>query len=88
MKQKTSDDDIYYYDRTRISTCTTMIITSLVLVLLVVPIWLLYRFSVSGTIATSPDTIAVVCVFTMVFSAALSAFTKAKRHEIVAASAG
>ena len=65
-----------------------MIITCIVLILLVVPIWLLYRFSVAGTIATSPDTIAVVCVFTLVFSAALSGFTKAKRHEIVAASAG
>lgn len=65
-----------------------MIITTIVLALLMVPIWLLYRFSVEGTIATSPDTISVVLVFTLVFSAALSAFTKAKRHEIVAASAG
>lgn len=65
-----------------------MIITAMVLTLLVVPIWLLYRFSVQGTIATSPDTVAVVVVFTLVFSAALTGFTKAKRHEIVAASAG
>ncbi len=60
----------------------------MILVLLVVPVFLLYRFSVQGTIATSPDTIAVLLVFTLVFSLALSAFTKAKRHEIVAASAG
>lgn len=65
-----------------------MIITAMVLTLLVVPIWLLYRFSVQGTIATSPDTVALVVVFTLVFSAALTGFTKAKRHEIVAASAG
>ena len=65
-----------------------MIITTIVLALLMVPIWLLYKFSVEGTIATSPDTIGVVLVFTLVFSAALSAFTKARRHEIVAASAG
>lgn len=65
-----------------------MIITAMVLTLVVVPIWLLYRFSVQGTIATSPDTVALVVVFTLVFSAALTGFTKAKRHEIVAASAG
>lgn len=65
-----------------------MIITAMVLTLLVVPIWLLYKFSVQGTIATSPDTVALVVVFTLVFSAALTGFTKAKRHEIVAASAG
>ena len=87
-KEKTDDADIHYYDRGRIRTCTTLTITIMVLSLLVIPIWLLYRFSVAGTIATSPDTIGVLLVFTFIFSAALSAFTKAKRHEIVAASAG
>ena len=87
-REKTDDDSIHYYDPNRISTCVTMIITTMVLALLVVPIYFLYKFSVEGTIATSPDTIAVVLVFTLVFSAALTAFTKAKRHEIVAASAG
>ncbi|CAD6580764.1 MAG: hypothetical protein ASARMPRED_000322 [Alectoria sarmentosa] len=87
-RDKTDDKDIHYYDRDRISTCVTMIITTIVLALLMVPIWLLYRLSVKGTIATSHDTIGVVLVFTLVFSAALSAFTKARRHEIVAASAG
>ncbi|KAM0799441.1 hypothetical protein BDR22DRAFT_822431 [Usnea florida] len=87
-REKNDDDSIHYYDRTRISTCVTMIITTAVLALLVVPIWLLYRLSIEGRIATSPDTIGVVLVFTLVFSAALTGFTKAKRHEIVAASAG
>ena len=86
-RDKTNDEDIHYYDRGRISTCVTMIITTIVLALLMVPIWLLYRLSVRGSIATSHDTIGVVLVFTLVFSAALSAFTKAKRHEIVAGSA-
>lgn len=87
-REKTDDKYIHYYDRGRISTCVTMIITTIILALLMVPIWLLYRFSVEGIIATSSDTIGVVLVFTLVFSAALSAFTKARRHEIVAASAG
>ena len=87
-REKTDDKDIHYYDRDRIAACVTMIITTIVLALLMVPIWLLYRFSIAGTIATSPDTVCVVLVFTLVFSAALSTFTKARRHEIVAASAG
>ena len=87
-REKTDDDSIHYYDPNRISTCVTMIITTMVLALLVVPIYLSYKFSVEGTLATSPDTIAVVLVFNLVFSAAFTAFTKAKRHEIVAASAG
>lgn len=87
-REKNDDDSIHYYDRNRISSCVTMIITIIVLALLVVPIWLLYKFSIEGTIATSPDTVAVVLVFTLVFSAAITGFTKARRHEIVAASAG
>ncbi|KAL2055848.1 hypothetical protein ABVK25_004092 [Lepraria finkii] len=88
IKEKTGDQDIHYYDRGRISTCVTMIITVIILVLLMVPIWLLYKLSVEGTIATSPKTIGVILVPTLMFSAVLSAFTKAKRHELLAASAG
>lgn len=88
MRDKTDDEDIHYYDRGRISTCVTMIITTIILALLMIPIWLLYRFSVEGIIEKTSDTIGVVLVFTLVFSAVLSAFTKARRHEIVAASAG
>ena len=65
-----------------------MIIMTIILILLIVPIWLLYRFSVTGSLASSPDSIAVILVFTLLFSVVLSTFTKAKRHEILAASAG
>lgn len=85
---KTIDANIHYYDRKRIAACVTMIVTLLILVLLIVPIWLLYKLSVAGIIATSPDTIAIVLLFTLIVSAILSAFTKAKRQEILAASAG
>ena len=60
----------------------------MILALLVVPVWLLYKFSDAGTITTSPDSIIVIFMFTLVFCAMLSAFTRAKRHEILAASAG
>lgn len=65
-----------------------MIITSMILILLIVPIWLLYRFSITGTMATSPEPIGIVLVFTLIFSITLWVFTQAKRQEILAASAG
>ena len=87
-KEKTIDKDVHYYDRGRIALCTTMIITTIILVLLMVPIWLLYKLSLKGTIATDPRTIGVIIVPTLIFAAVLSAVTKAKRHELLAASAG
>ncbi|KAL9117343.1 MAG: hypothetical protein Q9187_006120 [Circinaria calcarea] len=87
-RAKTVDPDIHYYDRGRIATCTTIIITCMILALLIVPIWLLYRFSKAGTITTSPNSILVILMFTLVFCSILSAFTRASRHEIMAASAG
>ncbi|KAL8646138.1 MAG: hypothetical protein Q9226_006997, partial [Calogaya cf. arnoldii] len=85
---RTENPAIHYYDRRRIAKCVTFLITILILVLLMIPIWLLYKSSVNGTIGTTNDTIVMILSFTLIFSAALSAFTKAKRHEIVAASAG
>ena len=85
---KTDDKAIHYYDRTRISTFVTMIITVAVLILLMIPVWLLYKASVDRTISKTPQIIVLVFGFTMIFSTAVSAFTKAKRHEIVVASAG
>ena len=87
-RAKTNDESIRYFDRSRISICITMIVTMMLLALLIIPIWILYKFSVSGLISEIHDTIAVIFVSTLIFSAALTTFTKAKRHEIVAASAG
>ncbi|KAL8745198.1 MAG: hypothetical protein Q9184_007904 [Pyrenodesmia sp. 2 TL-2023] len=85
---RTDDPAIHYYDRGRISKCVTMFITLLILLLLMVPIWLLYHASIHQRITRTADTVVLILAFTLIFSAALSAFTKAKRHEIVAASAG
>ncbi|KAL8949759.1 MAG: hypothetical protein Q9222_004158 [Ikaeria aurantiellina] len=87
-RARTGDKHIHYYDRRRISKCVTFLITILILFLLMVPIWLLYNAAVHNTIGKTSDTIVLILAFTLIFSAALSAFTKAKRHEIVAASAG
>lgn len=65
-----------------------MLMTFLILILLIVPVWLLYKMSIGGTIAANAGSISVVLAFTLIVAGVLSAFTKAKRHEILAASAG
>ncbi len=87
-REKTFIPEIHYYDHSRISTCVTWIVTAMILILLMVPIWVLYHLAITGTIATSPKTISVIIVPTLVFATVISAFTSAKRHELLAASAG
>ncbi|KAG7008239.1 hypothetical protein G7Y79_00006g018590 [Physcia stellaris] len=86
---KSHDPRVRYFTRGRINAFVTLIITSIILALLVVPIWLLYHFSVSFN-ATRSNVLCmgVLLVATLVFSAVLSLFTKARRHEVLAASAG
>ena len=69
----------------------TFIITLLILILLVVPIYILFWVSTTGAAQVpnqSAVIIAVLLVATLIFSSVLSAFTKAKRHETLAAAAG
>ncbi|KAL8688865.1 MAG: hypothetical protein Q9218_005332 [Villophora microphyllina] len=86
-RSKSSTEELHYYDRNLISGFVTLLITLGVLALLVVPIWLLYKLSIAGTITTSPETIGVILIFTLAFFVGVKAVTTAKRHEIVAASA-
>lgn len=80
---------MHYFTRSRINVFVTMIITAIILLLLVVPIWLLYHLSVTLNVQRSNIVcIGVLLVSTLIFSAVLSLFTKARRHEILAASAG
>ncbi|KAL8821018.1 MAG: hypothetical protein Q9191_007397 [Dirinaria sp. TL-2023a] len=86
---KSTDPANRYFTRGRINVFVTIIITCIILLLLVIPIWLLYHLSV--TLDTNRSNIVcmgVLLVATLAFSAVLSLFTKARRHEILAASAG
>ena len=86
-KRKTSDPKIHYYTRSRIAALVTLLMTILILVLLVLPVWLFYQLSLSNVISTSPETLVCLILFTMLFSIVIIIFTKAKRHEVLAASA-
>lgn len=88
-RQKSSGDEVYY-PRQRIATIASMIVTFMVLLLLVVPIYLLYHLINEGG---NPDgrtyaiCLGILLVSTLAFSAVLCLFTRAKRHEVLAAAA-
>ena len=60
----------------------------MILILLIVPIYVLYHMiNDVGTGKAYAICIGVLLVFTLAFSAVLSLFTRARRHEILAAAA-
>jgi hypothetical protein len=76
-----------YYIREWIDLLASVIITIMVVALLIVPIYLPYT-SVSRSNSTLDRNglavrIGLLLVFTLLFSAVLSLFTRAKRHEIL-----
>lgn len=88
-KKKSRDKDSVYYTRTRIDRLVASIITIMILALLVIPIYVLYHLTNDGVQGpkNTASCIGVLLVFTLAFSAVLSLFTRARRHEILAAAA-
>jgi len=91
LREKTDDEHIYYYSASRVEAFVGIIITSIVFVLLVLPVVAMYRLTSFGNVADTQSgtfkAIGVLVVFTLLFSAAMSLLTKARRHELFAASA-
>ncbi|OCK77315.1 hypothetical protein K432DRAFT_304509, partial [Lepidopterella palustris CBS 459.81] len=86
--QMKSHGEEVYYTRSRIDFLVNGIITVMILVLLVVPVYILYHLiNDVDTSRAYAICIGVLLVFTLAFSAVLSLFTRAKRHEILAAAA-
>jgi thiol:disulfide interchange protein len=84
------DEDKYeiFYTPSRIAKLANGVLIVLVLVLLVLPIYLLYHMVHDvGSHEAYLICIGLLFVFTLAFSSTLSLFTKAKRHEILAAAA-
>lgn len=59
----------------------------MIVALLVGPIYILYRMVNSGSKVHDAVCIGTLLAFTLAFSAVLSLFTRAKRHEILGAAA-
>ncbi|KAH0561985.1 hypothetical protein GP486_003314, partial [Trichoglossum hirsutum] len=87
-KAKTDDDRVIYYAKDRVETFVAILITIVIMALLVIPIYALFKLCMNAPPGKVPVlAIGVLLVFMLVFSAVLSAFTRAKRHEILGASA-
>jgi uncharacterized Tic20 family protein len=81
---------IILYSRERINFVVSLLITLMILALLIVPVYILWKLTRTAnfTNATTAVIIGVLLVFTLVFSGVLSLFTRARRHEVLAAAAG
>lgn len=90
LQQKTDsrESNIILSSPERVHMVVTSIVLTTVLLLLIVPVFLLWFIS---TLNTSKPLIgiliALLLIFTLIFSGVLSAFTRARRHEIIAAAA-
>jgi cbb3-type cytochrome oxidase subunit 3 len=87
-RSKTTDKNLHYYTKVRKDYAITAILTLVLLCLLTLPVFILYRLTLKKDMdVTYTVSIGVLLIFTLVFSAVLSMFTKAKRHEIFASAA-
>lgn len=60
----------------------------MILALLIIPVYILWKLTSSASSAFNVGLIiSVLLVFTLVFSIVLLLFTRAKRHEVLAAAA-
>ena len=87
LLRKTSDKKLYYFSPNRVSKLVNLMITTVILALLAAPVLSMYHLSSQKTSKTVFEAIGVLMIFTMLFAAAMSLLTKAKRHELFAASA-
>ncbi|KAE9969852.1 hypothetical protein EG328_006639 [Venturia inaequalis] len=88
LREKTDDQNMFYYSASRVEAFVGLIITSIIFVLLVLPVIVMYKLTSYGQGEHGTfRAIGVLVVFTLLFSAAMSLLTKARRHELFAAAA-
>ena len=77
---------MFYYSQTRIEKLVGLLLTLIIFALLVLPVVAMYKLTSIGDRNSTFDAVGILAVFTLLFSAAMSVLTKAKRHELFAAS--
>lgn len=87
LRAKTKDHLIKYYSPERVEKLVGILITLIIFILLVLPVVAMYKLTAGGNRNSTIDAVGLLVVFTLLFSAAMSLLTKAKRHELFAASA-
>ncbi|KAF2125112.1 hypothetical protein P153DRAFT_360718 [Dothidotthia symphoricarpi CBS 119687] len=87
LRKKSDDPLMSFYSISRIEKLASLIITSVIFILLVLPVVAMYKPTSVGGRNSTFDAVGILVVFTLLFSAAMSLLTMAKRHELFAASA-
>ena len=82
QRRKSPDPYIKYYSKSRIDLLVRVVVCFLAVALLVFPVAILLTIPASNVVK-----IVVLLSFTLFFCVCISAFTKAKRHEVFAATA-
>ncbi|KIV79938.1 hypothetical protein PV11_07477 [Exophiala sideris] len=82
-------ENVVYYTRRRIEGLVNTIMIFMVLAILIIPVYILFHLSERPqTTQNTAICIGVLLVSTLAFAAGVSLFSRAKRHEVLAASAG
>ncbi|TVY21064.1 hypothetical protein LARI1_G001244 [Lachnellula arida] len=90
LRAKTNPESsgVILYHRERIEIIVSLIITIIIVAILITPIYIFFYLTVGAQNNHSiAIIISVLLIFTLLFSGVLSLFTRAKRHEILAAAA-
>jgi hypothetical protein len=83
QQQKTDDKYVHYVSKKRLDVLIRALVMFMAVALLVVPVFVLLKLQHGQ----GYQRVVVILLFTGAFSIALSVFTKAKRHEVFAATA-
>ena len=90
QKLRTGDEALHLVSLDRIDNCLRAVITMIAAVLLLVPVFVLFKLQPNNKSEferSSNYQILTIFVFTLLFSASCSIFTQAKRQEVFAATA-
>ncbi|KAL9036259.1 MAG: hypothetical protein Q9180_004403 [Flavoplaca navasiana] len=82
VRKRTDDEYVELFSKYRVDTLVRLILAIVAVILLMVPTAVLYLVQEQGILK-----IVLIMIFTVLFSASLSVFTKAKIHEMFAATA-
>lgn len=86
-KTESERSKVHYLSPSRIELFVGVIITNIIFILLAIPVFGMYRLASFEETKDIFAAIGVMIVFTLLFAAAMSLLTKARRHELFAASA-
>ncbi|KAF3032500.1 hypothetical protein E8E12_003714 [Didymella heteroderae] len=84
---KAGSQNLVYYSPRQVDELVHLILVSMIFVLLVLPVVAMFKLTPVGRGNSTFEAIGILVVFTLLFSAAMSLLTTAKRHELFAASA-